>query len=197
MMKTKHPAYFSWANMKARCSNPNATGYARYGGRGITVCERWKESFEAFLEDMGDRPEGGTVERIDNSKGYEPSNCRWATKREQSRNVDRNLICVIGGKEYKAAELADLSQYSARAIYERARSDMSLEEVLYGPRRPATNLEAFQKAGWEKRRNQTHCKRGHEFTPENTYYDKRGSRVCRACVNAKGRAWRAKRDGKA
>lgn len=71
--------------MKNRCLNPNATDYARYGGRGITICERWL-TFANFLADMGERPEGRTLDRINNSGNYEPGNCRWATASEQQLN---------------------------------------------------------------------------------------------------------------
>lgn len=77
--------YTSWAEMHRRCSNPRSVGYAYYGGRGIAVCDRWR-SFEAFLQDMGERPEGLTLDRIDNAKGYEPGNCRWATSVQQANN---------------------------------------------------------------------------------------------------------------
>jgi hypothetical protein len=84
--------YISWGSMKQRCANEKATGYKNYGGRGITVCERWlgKDGFVNFLEDMGERPEGLSIDRIYNDGNYEPSNCRWATKKEQENNKRRS-----------------------------------------------------------------------------------------------------------
>lgn len=83
------PTYTSWKTMHNRCADPNATGYEYYGGKGIKVCERWR-SFEAFLTDMGVRPEGRTLDRIDGSRDYEPGNCRWASPFEQTHN--RTLV---------------------------------------------------------------------------------------------------------
>ena len=83
--RTLTPEYESWASMLSRCRNPNATQYKWYGGKGIKVCDRW-QSFENFLADMGTRPEGTSLDRIDPYGNYEPSNCRWADRLEQRRN---------------------------------------------------------------------------------------------------------------
>lgn len=83
--------YYSWQNMHARCRYPSVPSYPRYGGRGITVCERWS-SFENFLSDLGARPVGLTLDRIDNDGNYEPGNCRWATRREQIRHLQKDAL---------------------------------------------------------------------------------------------------------
>lgn len=79
------PTYSSWAGMKDRCTNQNHKSYNNYGGRGIKVCERWMD-FRNFLKDMGERPEGMSIDRIDVNGDYEPGNCRWATAKQQSSN---------------------------------------------------------------------------------------------------------------
>jgi hypothetical protein len=82
----KTPTYRSWGNMIKRCEQPKATGYKYWGGRGIKVCERWRNSFQNFLDDMGERPEGLSLDRIDSNGNYEPGNCRWATISQQNSN---------------------------------------------------------------------------------------------------------------
>lgn len=80
------PEYSTWYGMITRCTNPRQPAYKNYGGRGITVCERWRNSFAEFFTDMGPRPEGLSLDRINNDGNYEPGNCRWATRREQRLN---------------------------------------------------------------------------------------------------------------
>lgn len=92
-----HPTYVSWASMLNRCRNERTPDFKNYGGRGITVCKRWLR-YENFLADMGERLPGQTLERINNDRDYKPSNCRWATKREQARNSRHNTFITFRGR---------------------------------------------------------------------------------------------------
>jgi len=95
--KSDTKIYKLWQSMKGRCLIPGSNKYEYYGGRGITVCKRWLK-FKNFYKDMGDRPEGLTLDRINNNKGYSPSNCKWATKKEQMRNKRDNHLLTFKGK---------------------------------------------------------------------------------------------------
>jgi hypothetical protein len=93
----KDPVYDVWKQMKLRCNNPTNTQYFNYGGRGISVCDRWIESFENFYEDMGKAPDGMSLDRIDNSGDYSLENCRWATRLDQANNRRTNIYVTIFG----------------------------------------------------------------------------------------------------
>ena len=104
------PTHESWRGMIERCKNPLHRQWAYYGGRGIKVCDRWAESFKAFREDMGERPSGTTIDRINNDQGYEPGNCRWATFRQQRLNQKRTRRLEAFGESKTIIEWSEDSR---------------------------------------------------------------------------------------
>ena len=112
------PTYKSWHMMLQRCTNPNYPQYADYGGRGITVCKRWRV-FKNFLDDMGVRPEGLTLDRKNNSKGYSPANCKWATRAEQQRNRRSSNVWTHKGERKTVAEWAEQLGMKRHSLYMR------------------------------------------------------------------------------
>lgn len=125
--------YMIWSAMICRCVNVNHKNFADYGGRGITVCARWRNSFEAFFEDMGGRPAGTSIDRIDNAKGYYKENCRWATKIQQVRNKRTNRLLTLNGVTHCSAEWSELLGFRENTIALRIRLGWSDERILTTP----------------------------------------------------------------
>lgn len=111
--------YTAWTKIKARCGNPRDAKYAEYGGRGITVCEAWTSSFEAFLADMGPAPtRSHSIDRIDVNGHYEPANCRWATAKEQARNKRVHRLVELDGVMMPLSQACELAGVNYRtALY--------------------------------------------------------------------------------
>lgn len=126
------PTYETWAGMKQRCSNPKARFFADYGGRGIKVCDEW-QSFENFFADMGERPKGMSIDRIDVNKGYFKENCRWATQKQQIRNRRITRKHEWDGGMYALGDLADMHGLHVRRVQQRLNAGWSLADALTKP----------------------------------------------------------------
>jgi len=123
--------------MKVRCHNVESDAYPDYGGRGIQVCDRWLNSFESFLEDMGPKPSPDhSIERIDNNGNYEPGNCRWATREEQANNKRSNKRFLVDGEMKTITQLAKERNILVSTLARRlSRDGLSIEEALARPNR--------------------------------------------------------------
>lgn len=134
------PTWNCWSQMKQRCENPNNTVFRHYGGRGISVCVRWKR-FENFLKDMGKKPSGHQIDRIDNNGNYEPNNCRWATKKEQARNTRTNRFYNTAfGITGCLAYLCERFKVNYKTVWKRLDDGWSIENALGTPiRKRRTN----------------------------------------------------------
>lgn len=127
-------SYSTWKTMIQRCENPNAKGYKAYGARGITVCDEW-HSFDAFVRDMGVRPKGYTLDRIDNDKGYFKDNCRWATTSQQNNNNRRNRRITVDCETRTIAEWAQFYGLKWYQIATRVKNGWGIEEAVTTPLR--------------------------------------------------------------
>ena len=124
--------YMVWDSMLRRCNNQNHRAYPDYGGRGITVCDRWRD-FNSFLEDMGEKPEGFSLDRIDNSLGYSKENCRWATSREQNRNTRGTRMVTCDGESRSVIEWSELNGWPHHVIASRLRAGWSEQRAVSEP----------------------------------------------------------------
>lgn len=129
---TNTSEYQIWANMKYRCSNEKCSMYKYYGGRGIKVCERW-DKFENFFQDMGYKPKGTTLDRIDNNGPYSPENCRWATGFQQGSNKRNNKNVIKNGNKICHSEASRQLEASRNTVNERIKRGWSADEATTKP----------------------------------------------------------------
>lgn len=128
--ESQTPTYRSWAGMIKRCYDTNDVSYKRYGGRGITVCEEWRKSFETFYKDMGDRPEGLSLGRIDNNGMYCKSNCQWETRIEQASNRRSSHFLTFKGETCTIDEWSRRTGLKKTTIHMRVKYGWSTDKIL-------------------------------------------------------------------
>jgi hypothetical protein len=132
--KSNTREYRAWVNMITRCENPNTPGWENYGGRGIAVCARWRNSFEAFFADVGVRPSvNHSLDRINVDGNYEPGNCRWATQSDQMRNTTVNRIVEVEGVEMTLQDAVERTSLKYNTVLYRLKRGWSLEQALTLP----------------------------------------------------------------
>ena len=139
----KTSIYKRWSEMKRRCLRPKSTHYKYYGGRGIKVCKRWMK-FENFYKDMGSVPEGMTLERIDNNGNYEPSNCKWATFKEQHNNSSRNVILKYKGISMNMVQWAEKLGLSRACLWDRVKRSMPQDAIFSNKKFKACEAKALK-----------------------------------------------------
>lgn len=130
---SRSAAHQTWRKMRERCNNPRADQWKWYGAKGVKVCERWNDSltgFVSFVEDMGERPDGMTLDRIDAKGNYEKSNCRWATKRTQILGQDKTIKVTIDGVEMSLSEAAKRRGLTDSCVRFRLKKGLSMEQAL-------------------------------------------------------------------
>jgi len=130
MIKSNTPEYKVWIDMRRRCNNSDNNNYQYYGARGITVCDSWNDSFDSFLEDMGLRPTGLTLERKDNEEGYYKENCKWASRTEQVANRRCMNYYDYAGQRLTLNQWAKVIGISSAAIHRRNRKGLAIEDLL-------------------------------------------------------------------
>jgi hypothetical protein len=133
--------YYIWHAMLCRCYDPKNTGFHLYGGRGISVCDRWRSDFSSFLADMGPRPSPQhSIDRVDNDGNYSPENCRWADRRTQANNRRDTIIVTLGGETHCLQEWLAIVGINEKTYGNRRRSGLTPEQALSLPPRPGMPL---------------------------------------------------------
>lgn len=133
MHKPRSRLYWIWADMLSRCRNPNHKHFQNYGGRGVTVCDAWLR-FDTFKADMGERPDGMSLDRQDNKAGYSPDNCRWATRQEQNSNRRNCIMVDFDGEQVTLKEACRRKGLPYRAIVKRVQDrDWPIDLALNTP----------------------------------------------------------------
>lgn len=130
-IKPRTNDYKTWSNMIRRCHTKSASGYYKYGAKGVTVCNEWRASFETFLKDMGKKPfPGASIDRIDNTKGYSKENCKWSTTKEQARNKTTNRLFTINGVTKCLAEWVEIKKLCYNTVFNRLKRGHDIETAL-------------------------------------------------------------------
>jgi len=133
--------FMIWASMRARCNNKNSQNYKFYGARGIKVCGRWDKSFKAFYEDMGSKPDGHSINRVNNDGNYEPSNCEWSTAKNQMNNMQGNHNITFKGITKTLTEWSEKFGLKSPTVRRRLKKGWSVANALTMPLRPGRALK--------------------------------------------------------
>jgi hypothetical protein len=173
--KSKTRMYNIWSHMKARCFRKTHSKYKNWGGRGITVCERWL-NFENFLSDMGEAPKGLSIERIDNDGNYEPSNCRWATIQEQNKNRTTKRLITANGKTQSVIEWCQELGVKRSFLNSRIIRNWTDDEIINNPKKISKN----QKKRNEKVERKCDCGKI-DLVNFSSFLDGTLSKFCRSC----------------
>ena len=163
--------YKTWSTMIQRCTNPKNKKYKDYGGRGIAVCIRWRE-YDNFIADMGKKPQGNTIERIDNNRNYQLSNCKWATRKEQQNNKRDNRIIEYKGTTKTLSQWGDHLGIKSNTILTRLRRGWSVAESFEKAKRKNKSVEDAK----SRRRNCVLCEA--TFTPRQYQLDHDQGKYC-------------------
>ena len=131
--KYADPLYALWYTMISRCHNVNDHAYHGYGAKGIKVCDRWRKSFKHFKEDMGTRPKNFSIERRNNKQGYKPSNCYWASAKEQARNRSTNNYITVGRDTKTITDWAELGKVGQKTIRKRLKQGWVAKDAIFQP----------------------------------------------------------------